>query len=135
MYEDAEFDELLGKTLERVVVDPDTSSEGETIWFYCTDGSVYKMYHGQWCCEYVSLESIDGDIQRLLHLPILRAEVVTNEDQPAPEGRANWLNRWTFYKLATNLDSVTIRWFGSSNGYYSVDVDFGRVKNPTGGEA
>lgn len=111
------IEELLGKTLTEVDV---THTEA---LFVCNDGSIYRMCHYQDCCESVWLEDIDGDFSLLLGKPILRAEKVTNSDDP--QGDESWT--WTFYKLANNRESVTMRWYGESNGYYSEDVDFERI--------
>ena len=36
---------------------------------------------------------------------------------------------WTFYTIRTNKVTITLRWCGESNGYYSVDVDTLRAKD------
>ena len=116
------FNTLLGKILVSV-----TGEVGrDEIRFVTDDGKTYMLYHHQECCENVSIESIVGDLQDLINTPILMAEEVSN-DTKHPEG---WINEydesytWTFYKLATINGYVDIRWFGSSNGYYSESASF-----------
>ncbi len=115
------FDSLIGKTITRI----DGRVQGQKITFYCNDGSEYTQYHDQDCCEYVSVEDIIGELDDLIGSPILMAEEATKDDSNADEA-----GMWTFYKLATVKGYVTIRWYGSSNGYYSVDVSFYMTKKP-----
>jgi hypothetical protein len=114
---------LLGKTLTRV------EENGDEIIFETVDGETYKMYHQQDCCESVYIESIVGDLQDLVGEEILVAEDIENifdilrdtgKEQPDSDGS----HTWTFYKFATRKGYVDIRWYGSSNGYYSEEVSF-----------
>ena len=118
------FEELLGKTLTKILR---TQDEDDKLEFFCSDGSVYEQYHKQDCCESVYIEDICGDLEDLIGNPILFAESVSScediKELPSTEESFTW----TFYKLATIKGSVTIRWFGESNGYYSEDVSFERA--------
>lgn len=135
----AEITDLVGKTLTEI-----KKSDDELI-FIVDDGSQYKMYHPQDCCESVIIDDINGDLEDLIGTPILLAEEVSNEGFEAEfNSKFNLENEWgskvdkdgnyqpdshtwTFYKLATIKGYVDIRWYGESNGYYSEGVDFIQV--------
>lgn len=121
----ADFSGLVGKTLT------DARQEGETLIFVTDDGETYRMFHSQDCCESVFIESIVGNLADLIGSPILKAEEASNSDDPPrldPDfpSYVDASYTWTFYKLATAKGYVDIRWYGSSNGYYSERVDFKR---------
>lgn len=117
----ANFKDLIGKTLTSVDVN---TERGDEIIFNTSEGEQYRLFHVQECCEWVTIESIVGDINDLVGVPVLMAEEATSEGEPREERSATW----TFYKLATIKGYVDIRWFGESNGYYSETVDFERVE-------
>ena len=109
------FSDLLGKTLTRIDVTKDTGDD--EIRFICEEGT-FIMCHDQDCCESVTIESIESDIQSLVGNVILKA------DERSQRGESDWgTSTWTFYSLATIKGYVDIRWFGESNGYYSESVD------------
>lgn len=119
----AKFEELLGKTLTAVHVN------GDEIEFV-TEDTTYKMYHSQDCRESVDIEDVVGDWADLIGSPITLAEESSNSDNPKTYGSpetyqySDESHTWTFYKLATVKGYVDIRWYGSSNGYYSEGVSF-----------
>jgi hypothetical protein len=117
------IEQLKGKILTEIT---GLAKDSDETFFTTDDGKKYKMYHSQSCCESVYIEDVVGDIQDLMGLPILEAEESTNNDNPK-EGSDS--HTWTFYKLGTIKGHVTIRWYGSSNGWYSERVDFEEVGN------
>lgn len=116
------MDDLVGLTFEKIDVSQDK------IRFTTEDDVVYVMYHDQDCCESVYVESIVGDIQDLIGSPILRASEDSSSNMAPPEPEyADESHTWTFYKLATIKGYVDIRWFGTSNGYYSESVTISKL--------
>lgn len=122
-----DFSELLGKTLFNIEIKGD-----DEILFTTMDGNLYKLFHWQNCCGSVEIEDICGDLNDLIGAPLLVAEEVSideKEELPfiAQTSQSDISGTWTFYKLDTIKGGVTIRWYGSSNGYYSEKVDFVKV--------
>lgn len=118
-----QIDDLVGKCIIKIERDDDE------LKMYISDDTYVHFYHQQDCCESVYIEDICGDLDDLIGYPLLQAEESTSRtDSPLSEHHESF--NWTFYKFATIKGSVTIRWYGTSNGYYSEYVDFRVVNTP-----
>jgi hypothetical protein len=120
-YED--LSTLIGKTLRSVV-----QNGRESINFEADTGERWEMVYEPDCCASCEIEDVAGDLQDLVGSPIVLAEESTNSDNPRNDLDDSFT--WTFYKLATAKGYVTIRWYGSSNGYYSETASFRRLEAP-----
>jgi len=114
--------------MHRTITNLQQNGDDELL-FTMDNGDRYIMYHSQNCCEHVRIEDINGDLNDLVGSPVLQAEVVSGETQDSWEEERQDSYTWTFYKFATIKGSVTLRWLGESNGYYSERVDFGKVED------
>ena len=119
-----EFKNMVGKTITKIY-----KSDCDALLFECSDGTRYVMYHEQDCCEAVYIEDICGELHNLIGSPIIMAEESFKYGEESEETFVD-SETWTFYKFATIKGYVTVRWYGTSNGYYSesaglyqVDVD------------
>ena len=108
---------MIGRVFNRV-----EQIRNEVLLFACEDGSWCAFYHEQDCCEGVYIHDICGDLCDLEGSPILVAEAVSGGGEPPSPDTESFL--WTFYKFSTVKGSVTVRWLGVSNGYYSERVDY-----------
>ena len=141
-------EDFKGLTFTRI--DHDTTGADEKLVFETVDGKIYTMAHHQDCCECVYLDEIIGDLDDLINTPILLAREACSEDRAEAERDIlpddvyvyNKLSSsfeqydlpdesetWTFYLFSTIKGSVTLRWYGSSNGYYSEGVDITSSNN------
>ena len=115
-----EIIEMIGKTFLEV-----SNIRNEILEFLAENGDRYVFHHYQSCCESVSIEDIAGDLSDLEGSPILEAEESFGESNVGACGESC---TWTFYKFGTIKGHVNVRWYGSSNGYYSESVDLSIIK-------
>ncbi len=140
------FEDLILETLTAI----EKNDDGDRLTFKTLSGREFVMYHSQDCCEHVTVEEIIGDLEDVIGEPLLMAECVSSsepdditkwkrakekEEYEKQHGKDSYYTgndseTWTFYKLATKKGFVTIRWYGSSNGYYSESVQFAETSEP-----
>ena len=114
----AKIEDLIGKILASV------ENKGSEVVFTADNGRKWKLYHDQDYSESVLVEDVIGDLTDLVGSPLLMAEEVSNDEDPGPLYKYDDSYTWTFYKFATVKGYVTIRFYGTSNGYYSESVSF-----------
>lgn len=125
----APIEEIIGKTFSAVTRGYTGYSSDDAIFFDYDGKHQYIMYHEQSCCESVYIAEIIGDLEDLVGTPILEAREDTSDGREEPkndDGYEPESSTWTFYNFRTIKGSVTIRWYGSSNGYYGETADFCR---------
>lgn len=113
-------DKIIGKTIVDII---GACSGSAHISFKFSDNTCMKMYHSQSCCEEVEVDDIVGDIDDLINCEILGAELVQSSDDGNPKEEYDSSYTWSFYKFRTHKGYVVLRWYGSSNGYYSETVN------------
>ena len=87
-----------------------------------TDRGELTLKHEVDCCEAVYLEEFTGTAESLV------GAIVTSFTKDTREGeqdRGSHVEMWTFYNLVTSRQDLSLRWYGSSNGYYSIAVHCG----------
>jgi hypothetical protein len=118
--------EFKGKTLKSVTV-----HGTDEIAFMFSDGSEYKMFHDQDCCEYVFIHEIIGDWSEIIGKTLDSSEESTHGTPDGIDTTDLYLDdsfTWTTYIFAAGDKKVVVRWLGTSNGYYSESVQIKKTK-------
>jgi hypothetical protein len=133
---DVKFSDLEGKKVVKV---EGLERGSEKVTFICDDGEKFSMEYFRDCCASCSVEDVCGDPADLIGT-IVRAEDPSSLDEFNEEKEAKLQTggdympesyTWTFFIVGTTKGTLTIRWYGSSNGYYSESPSFYRDDEET----
>lgn len=120
--EETDFEEFNGLVFEDV---KHSSIYGDVILFK-TATRLFMMSNTEECAC-TTIEDICGNLDDLIGSPIIRCYSTTNHDNQINGGNRDDSFTWTFYHIYTVKGYVTIRWYGSSNGYYAEDATIDEV--------
>ena len=115
---DVYIESMVGKVFTKV---ERQTIDGEDFLIFENAAEKYKFYHYSDCCESVYIDNICGELIDLENSPLIVAEESSNDCGPGFNG-SQGSDTWTFYKFATIKGWVDVRWFGTSNGFYSEAV-------------
>ena len=119
------FEELVEKLKGREIISwSGARKNSKEVIFYLDQEESIVFGHDQHCCESVNL--VDFEKQGKMEGELLYIQESSNKDNPPNDWGSH---TWTFYDVRTTKGLLTMRWLGTSNGYYSesVDVTFGKV--------
>jgi hypothetical protein len=122
--------DLIGKTFDVVARDEYRGNSGV---MFKTKTQTYMLVHITCCCSEVHLEDVVGDLSDLENTEIITAEKRKGRTLPSPDARWYEAIIWTFYEIATNKGSVTLRFCGEDN-CYSTAVHLIEIKKDGGYE-
>lgn len=116
LYQSAVLSQMIGQTPVEIT---GLKEGSESVTIRTKEGNELILRYEPDCSASCTICQVDGDADDLLRAPLLMCEEVT-EGLPE-EAREEYEDSftWTFVKLATVKGYVTLRWYGSSNGYYS----------------
>jgi hypothetical protein len=112
-----DFKDLEGRKIK------DVAKSDEHVEIITEEGISFDLFHDKDCCEDVGVEEIiGGELTELIDETVVEARKESGQLLP-PQNEYDASYTWTFYIIRTNKISLTIRFYGTSNGYYSESVD------------
>ncbi len=117
------FRVLTGHTLEWVT---GLEKGSDCIRFLTTEGKRFRLRYIPDCCATADIEDIAGGTEEdLVGQTVVWAETLDSQHEAdAPPGHDTDSCTWSFYVIRTQDTTITIRWYGESNGYYSESATF-----------
>ena len=89
-------------------------SNHQDLFFLESSKFKVQIYVVEDCCNGSWIEDIEGDVHDIIDEPITMFELVSNREE-----ENDYYKTWTFIKIGTKKGSITIRFVGESNGYYT----------------
>ena len=123
-----EFKKMVGEIISEITLKTDDNNYEQLI-FKTESGKIFKMFHENDCCEIVYLEDvIGGRLTDLLGETVVDVDIKTNsvKNNKNTEEYEYYFYEYYFYEIKTNVNTITLRWYGESD-YYSAYVDFEEI--------
>ena len=100
----------------------DNENQNNQVLITTASGRQFLIHHSQDWCEYVRIEGIDGEFRHLVGKVIEQASEVVEDCSEGYESATR-----TTHTFKADKNTVVVRWFGESNGFYSESVDITEI--------